>query len=106
MATYGTSKTGQVAVEKMAALELAQYHIRVNVICPGAIRTNINQSTEKTEELKNIEIPVKYPQGNQPLEHGPGTPEQVAELVLFLASDPSSPITGTEIYVDGAESLL
>jgi len=106
MSAYSTSKAGQVAFAKMAALELARYRIRVNVICPGAIRTNIEENTFRSPELKKIEIPVEYPQGSQPLEHAPGEPEQVADLVLFLASDESSHISGTEIFIDGAESLL
>lgn len=103
---YSTSKAGQVAFMQMAALELAQYKIRVNAICPGAIQTNIGQSTHPTPELKKIEIPIQFPEGDQPLEEGPGKPEQVADLVLFLASKESSHITGTSIYIDGAESLL
>lgn len=106
MAAYSSSKAGQVAFAKMAALELARYHIRVNVICPGAIQTNIGESTHPTPELDKIKIPIQYPEGSQPLEHGPGKPEQVADLVAYLASNASSHITGTEIYVDGAESLL
>lgn len=103
---YSASKAGQVAFAKMAALELARYKIRVNVICPGAIETNIGENTKKSPDLKNIQIPVQYPQGSQPLEHKAGKPEQVAELVLFLASGESSHISGTEIVIDGAESLL
>ncbi|WP_199623012.1 SDR family oxidoreductase [Paenibacillus alkalitolerans] len=105
-AAYATSKAGQIAFAKMAALELARYKIRVNVICPGAINTDIGENTHKTEAVKKIEIPVKYPEGSQPLEHQAGAPEQVADLVAFLASDDSSHITGTEIFIDGAESLL
>ena len=106
MSAYATSKAGQLAFGKMAALELARWRIRVNVICPGAIETNIGESTIRTPELGDIQIPVYYPQGSKPLERGPGKPEQVADLVLFLASDEASHITGTEIYIDGAESLL
>jgi NAD(P)-dependent dehydrogenase (short-subunit alcohol dehydrogenase family) len=106
MSAYSTSKAAQVAFMKMAALELARYRIRVNAICPGAIKTNIGQNSQSTPELKEIQIPVKYPEGSKPLEHGPGSPEQVADLVMFLASEDSSHITGTEIYIDGAESLL
>lgn len=106
MSAYSSSKAGQVAFAKMAALELARYRIRVNVICPGAIETNIDENTFQSPEVKEIQIPVKYPEGSQPLEHGPGKPEQVADLVLFLASEDSSHITGTEVYIDGAESLL
>lgn len=106
MSAYSASKAGQVAFAKMAALELARYKIRVNVICPGAIETNIGESTHRTKQVDNISIPVEYPEGNQPLEHGPGQPEQVADLVLFLASEQSSHISGTEIFIDGAETLL
>ncbi|WP_138753236.1 SDR family oxidoreductase [Paenibacillus sinopodophylli] len=103
---YSSTKAGQVAFAKMAALELAQYQIRVNVICPGAIDTNIEENTERTPELDEITIPVEYPEGNQPLEDGPGSAAQVAKLALFLASDDASHISGTEVYIDGAESLL
>ena len=106
MSAYSTSKAGQVAFAKMAALELAKFKIRVNVICPGAISTNIDQSTKKTDELKDIVIPVQYPEGSQPLADGPGEPEQVANLVSFLASKEASHITGSQIFIDGAESLL
>lgn len=103
---YSTSKAGQVALMKMAALELAPHRIRVNAICPGAIKTNIGENTHVTEAAEEAKIPVEYPEGSQPLEDGPGSSEQVAELVLFLASPQSSHITGTDIYIDGAESLL
>jgi NAD(P)-dependent dehydrogenase (short-subunit alcohol dehydrogenase family) len=107
MSAYSSSKAAQVAFGKMAALELATYKIRVNIICPGAIKTNIGENTHpKKEELEKIKIPVEYPKGSQPLEHHAGSPEQVADLVHFLASEASNHITGTEIYIDGAESLL
>lgn len=106
MSAYSTSKAGVTAFGKMAALELAQYRIRVNIICPGAINTDIGQSTKKADNLEKIEIPVEYPEGNQPLEDKPGEPEQVADLVAFLASDKASHISGTEMYIDGAASLL
>lgn len=103
---YSSSKAGQVAFMKMAALELAQYGIRVNAVCPGAIDTRIDENTNITDDLKEVKIPVEFPEGGHPLEDAPGKPEQVANLVLFLASDESFHVTGTEIYVDGAESLL
>ncbi|WP_100407321.1 SDR family oxidoreductase [Bacillus solitudinis] len=103
---YSTTKAGQIAFMKMAALELARYSIRVNAICPGAIETNIGESLHFSPNVKEVEIPVRFPEGEQPLEHGPGTKHQIADLVSFLSSDASSHITGTEIYIDGAESLL
>ncbi len=90
----------------MVALELAPHKVRVNVICPGWIESNIRENTEQ-RHLDKVRIPVEYPKGSQPLTGGkPGTAEQVAQLVLFLASDASSHITGTEMWIDGAESLL
>jgi len=102
---YSCSKAGQVAFAKMIALELAQDKVRVNVICPGAIETNIEESTEQ-RDLDEVRVPVEYPEGAHPLAGQPGTADQVAQLVLFLASDASSHISGTEIWIDGAESLL
>lgn len=103
---YSSTKAAQVAFTKMIALELAQNRIRANVICPGSIETNIGESTQK-RGIEEIEEPVQYPEGKIPLTDGkPGKPEQVAQLVLFLASDASSHVTGSAIYIDGAQSLL
>ncbi|AIF67000.1 3-ketoacyl-ACP reductase [Terribacillus saccharophilus] len=103
---YSTSKAALAAFSKMAALELAKYHIRVNVICPGGIETNFKESIKRSPDLDEIKIPVAFPEGSKPLDNRSGKPEEVADLVKFLASDESSHITGTEIYIDGAESLL
>lgn len=103
---YACSKAAQVAFAKMTALELARQHIRVNVICPGAIRTNIDDSTER-RDIDTLHLPVKFPEGDVPLTGGhPGKAEDVANVALFLSSDASSHVSGTEIYVDGAQSLL
>lgn len=102
---YSTTKAGQVAMGKMLALELAPSKVRVNVICPGAIETEIDENTEK-RHLEKVKMPVEFPKTHQPLTRGPGTAEQVARLVLFLASDASDHITGTEMWIDGGESLL
>ncbi|MDX2240961.1 MAG: SDR family NAD(P)-dependent oxidoreductase [Leptolyngbyaceae cyanobacterium bins.302] len=103
---YACTKAAQVAFTKMVALELAKHQIRVNVICPGAIETNINDNTEH-QNLAEIKEPVEFPEGMIPLTEGKsGTSEQVAQLVLFLASDAASHISGTEVWIDGAQSLL
>lgn len=103
---YSCTKAAQVAFTQMAALELAKHRIRVNVICPGAIDTAIDDSTTK-RDIEQEKEPVEFPEGNIPLTDGkPGKSEQVADLALFLASDRSSHITGTPIWIDGAESLL
>jgi NAD(P)-dependent dehydrogenase (short-subunit alcohol dehydrogenase family) len=103
---YSTSKAGQVAFTKMIALELAKHRVRANVICPGAITTSIEESTKK-RDLEKVKEPAEYPEGSIPLTDGnPGSSEQVAQLVLFLASDASNHITGTEMWIDGGSSLL
>ena len=89
----------------MTALELAPFKVRVNVICPGAIETSIDDNTER-RNLEKVQTPVEFPDTDKPLERHPGSAEQVARLVLFLASDASDHVTGTEVWVDGAESLI
>jgi NAD(P)-dependent dehydrogenase (short-subunit alcohol dehydrogenase family) len=103
---YACTKAAQVAFTKMVALELAKHKIRVNVICPGAITTKIDENTER-RDLEKVKEPVEYPEGEIPLTDGePGSSEDVAELVLFLASDNAKHITGTEMWIDGGQSLL
>lgn len=101
---YSTSKAGQVAMTQMLALELAPSNIRVNAICPGAIETNIGQNTEQ-RDVEKVKIPVDISRPI-PLHNKPGNIEQVADLAYFLASDQSSHITGTPVWIDGAQSLL
>jgi NAD(P)-dependent dehydrogenase (short-subunit alcohol dehydrogenase family) len=104
---YATSKAGQVAFARMCALELACHRIRVNTICPGWIATQISRNTEHRDDVNELRLPVEFPEGAVPLTDGkPGSPEQVAQVVWFLASDASSHVTGTEIFIDGGQSLF
>ena len=103
---YSVSKAGQVAFARMVALELAPFRVRINTVCPGAIRTRIDDNTTR-RGLEDIRVPVEFPEGEIPLTEGePGAARQVAELVLFLAGDASAHITGTEVFIDGGQSLL
>ena len=103
---YASSKAAQVAFTKMAALELARDRIRVNVICPGGVKTEIRDNTYMRNR-ESIRQKVVYEEGTVPLTGGePATSEQVAQLILFLVSDASSHISGTEMWIDGAQSLL
>jgi NAD(P)-dependent dehydrogenase (short-subunit alcohol dehydrogenase family) len=103
---YSASKAGQVAFAKSVAVELARDHIRVNVICPGSIDTEIGDNTEQ-RHTDHLRPPVEFPQGQIPLTgESPGTSGQVADLIAFLSSDAAGHITGTEVWIDGAQSLL
>ncbi|MBB3932462.1 NAD(P)-dependent dehydrogenase (short-subunit alcohol dehydrogenase family) [Kaistia hirudinis] len=103
---YATAKAGQLALGQMTALELAKHRIRVNVICPGAIDTEIDANTA-TRNRESAAVPAEFPSGQIPLTGDrPGTSAEVAELVLFLASDRARHITGTPVWIDGGQSLL
>lgn len=84
---YVASKWGLTGLTKSAAMELAPHGIRVNSLHPGRI------STPATDQMPADLIPI--PLGR------PGTPEEVAAFVVFLASDESSFTTGSEFVVDG-----
>jgi NAD(P)-dependent dehydrogenase (short-subunit alcohol dehydrogenase family) len=103
---YSATKAAQVAMAQMLAVELAKHKIRVNVVCPGKIDTEIQENTQK-RDTQEAEVPAEYPEGPIPLTgKEPGTSEEVAELVFFLASDRSRHITGTPVWIDGGQSLL
>ena len=103
---YSATKAGQVAMVQMLAVELAKHGIRVNAVCPGKIDTAITDNTQKrhTEEAG---VSADFEEGRIPLTDDiPGTSDEVAELVLFLASDRARHITGTPVWIDGAQSLV
>ena len=102
---YSSSKAGQVAFMKMAALELGRHKIRVNAVCPGAIQTHIDERTEP-RHTESIGIKIELPEGSPALNEGQGEPVDVADTCLFLASDLSRHVSGVDIYVDGGASLL
>ncbi|WP_240232976.1 SDR family oxidoreductase [Devosia lacusdianchii] len=103
---YSVTKAGQLALVQQLALELAGRRIRINAVCPGAIESEISDNTEQRDE-DETEIPVVFPEGDIPLTGGrKGEADDVADAVLFLASDASRHITGTPIWIDGGQSLL
>lgn len=103
---YAATKAAQVAIVQQLALELGRHGIRVNAVCPGAIETSINDNTKVRGERETA-VPVDYPAGDIPITGGrSGESEDVASVILFLASDQSRHVTGTPVYIDGGQSLL
>lgn len=94
LAAYGASKFAVRGLTRVAALELAEAGIRVNTICPGSIDTRITAAPDFADTDWTA-YTATIPLGRR------GSPADVAELALYLASDASTYVTGTELVVDG-----
>lgn len=99
-AAYCASKGAVVALTRSMALDLAPEGIRVNVICPGTVYTELMRPMLTArgggDEAKGLAMTVaKYPIGRL------GTPEDIARVALFLASDESAFMTGSVVTPDG-----
>lgn len=96
---YATSKGGLNQLTKVMALALVDKNIRVNAVGPGSIATDILKVVMIDEEARR-RILSRTPMGRT------GEPDEVAKLVLFLASDDASYITGQCVYIDGGRMAL
>ena len=97
-ANYATSKGGIKLLTESLAQEMAPFHIRVNAIAPGAIRTPINTAAWQTPEAYAALMKL-VPYGRI------GEPEDIARAVVWLASDYSDYVVGTTLFVDGGMTL-
>ncbi|UOQ87459.1 SDR family NAD(P)-dependent oxidoreductase [Gracilibacillus salinarum] len=91
---YAATKSSVVAMSKAAAIELGPTGIRVNMVHPGGIKTDMVSQDESVPEYYNT-VPLRRI----------GQPVEIAKVVAFLASDESSYCTGSEIVVDGGMTL-
>ncbi len=104
LASYRMSKAAVIHFSKCSAIDLAEYGIRVNCIAPGHIRTPLTaftlpgMSEEQMQKIREALAPVW--DVNQPLKRH-GSPADVAQTVLFLASQRAAQITGTVMPIDG-----
>lgn len=94
---YSAAKGGVIAITKSTALEFGKRNIRVNAIAPGVIDTTIISEWKKTDKwpvLSTANVLGRI-----------GQPEEVANDILFLASNEASFVTGTTLVVDGGTIL-
>ena len=92
---FAAAKAGVVNLSRAMAIELAENNIRVNVLCPGSILIEGTQNMFYSDKAKAEAILAHIPM------HRPGTPEEMAGLTCFLASDDSSYVTGGVFVADG-----
>ena len=97
-AAYCASKAGMVGFARECAREFAQYGIRVNTIVPGVFETPMTESARQNPDMMakwRREIPMERL----------GTPEEIAQVVLFLCSDAAGYMTGSTVTVDGGKVM-
>jgi 3-oxoacyl-[acyl-carrier protein] reductase len=93
---YSASKAGVIGITKSVAKELGSRNVRVNAVCPGFIQTAMTDKLTPEQKEKMMEIvPAKVM----------GTPQDVANVVLFLASDLAGYVTGETIRIDGGMAM-
>ncbi len=90
---YAAAKHGVIGLTKTAALEYGAFNVRVNAVCPGFIQTAImdDVSQEIQDYITKVRVPMKRI----------GTPEEVAESIVWLLSDASSYVNGDNLLLDG-----
>ena len=97
---YGTSKAAIVTFTRALAKDLAEYNIRCNAVAPGTIDTPFHDNIRKTnpalfESWKNNILMKRF-----------GRPEEVANVIEFLASDKASFLTGEVVQINGGQDFL
>jgi NAD(P)-dependent dehydrogenase (short-subunit alcohol dehydrogenase family) len=92
---YAASKGGVISLTRSIAAYYAPQHIRANVVCPGLIATPMSQRAQESQAIRQRLSQL------QPLTGDFGQPEDVAQAVLYLASDTAAFVTGTVLTVDG-----
>jgi NAD(P)-dependent dehydrogenase (short-subunit alcohol dehydrogenase family) len=97
LSSYSASKAGLVQLTRTLALEWVPYNVQVNALCPGYFLTAMNEEFFSSERGKRYiaDLPIRRL----------GEPRELEGAAVFLASDATSYVTGTTLYVDGGHSL-
>ena len=96
---YCVSKAALIQLTRVMALELARHNVQVNALCPGYFRTPMNEAffaTPKGQAVVQRGIPMQRL----------GDPQELAPMVVFLASEAASFMTGSVVVVDGGQTLV
>ncbi len=102
MISYATTKHAVIAMARQIAVDYARYNVRCNALCPGFVDTDFNAGFEVQMGGRTAlegYISHSIPMGRW------GKPEEIAQSIVFLASDQSSFMTGHALVIDGAECL-
>ncbi len=102
MIAYATSKHAAVAMVKQIAIDYGKYNVRVNALCPGWVDTPFNDAF--TRQMGGREALLAYVKEKIPMGRF-ASPEEIAEAILFLASDRSAFMTGHALVIDGGECI-
>jgi NAD(P)-dependent dehydrogenase (short-subunit alcohol dehydrogenase family) len=101
---YDTTKAAVAGLTRGMAVDHAPDGIRVNAVCPGPIFTPFHE--RRTRELGRTLEQYREDAAKSTILKRPGTPEEVAACILFLASDDASFVTGTLLFVDGGATAM
>ena len=101
---YDTTKAAVAGLTRGMAADHAPDRIRVNAVCPGPIFTPFHE--RRTRELGRTLEQYREDAAKGTMLRRPGTPEEVAACILFLASDDASYVTGTLLFVDGGYAAM
>lgn len=102
MGIYVASKHAVIGLNKTAALELADFGIRVNAVAPSGVDTQMMRSIESNAMPGNEEDARNSFENSVPMKRY-STPEEIADLMVFLASDKASFISGAYYRIDGGQ---
>jgi NAD(P)-dependent dehydrogenase (short-subunit alcohol dehydrogenase family) len=102
MIAYATTKHAVIAMTRQMAVDYARYNVRCNALCPGFVDTPFNEGFER--QMGGRSALEHYVAQNIPMGRW-GTPEEIAQGIVFLASDQSSFMTGHALVIDGAECI-
>jgi len=99
--TYNTTKTAILGLTRCMAMDLAPHNIRVNAVCPGAVWTQIVQRLTSEEGMDRAAADANPDWGGAHMLNRIAEPREIANAILFLASDEASFITAESLMVDG-----